>query len=417
MSSEGDAVLSRLVGREAGLIVAALHRRTGNFDIAEEAVQEAVVAALQTWRRDGVPPNPAAWLTLAAQRRAIDLLRKLSRERRVVGDAELEIDAATAVAPAAVVDVADERLPMLFGCCHPALRVDIRIALTMRAVMGMTTAQIAHAFLLPEPTMAQRLVRAKQKITTARIPFVVPEEDDMAPRLNDVLTVIYLCYNEGYLQPVQELRGLVDDAIWLAELVAGQLNREPEAWGLLALLTFLASRAHARFDEHDALVLLADQDRRRWDQVAIARADGYLARAAAFGRPGTFQLQAAIAACHATSPSWAETDWLQIVTLYDVLARWDGSPVVRLNRAIALGRLDGPAVALAEVDAIGPKLDSYHLLHATRAHLLTQLGRLDEAAAANARALDLAANPAEQDLLRGRLDGRDVQAALARPNA
>lgn len=255
MSSEGDAVLSRLVGREAGLIVAALHRRTGNFDIAEEAVQEALVAALQTWRRDGVPPNPAAWLTLTAQRRAIDLLRKLSRERRVVGEAELEIDAADTMAsttPAA--KVADERLPMLFGCFHPALHVDIRIALTMRAVMGMTTAQIAHAFLLPEPTMAQRLVRAKHKVTTARIPFVVPEEDDLAPRLNDVLTVVYLCYNEGYLQPNQELPGLVDDAIWLAELVAGQLSREPEAWGLLALLTFLASRAGARFDDNDALI-------------------------------------------------------------------------------------------------------------------------------------------------------------------
>jgi RNA polymerase sigma-70 factor (ECF subfamily) len=286
----------------------------------------------------------------------------------------------------------------------------------MRAVMGMTTAQIAHAFLLPEATMAQRLVRAKHKITTAKIPFVVPEDDELAPRLNDVLTVIYLCYNEGYLQPVGQPRQLAEDAIWLAELVAGQLSKEPEAWGLLALLTFLASRAHARFDGNDGLVLLADQDRRRWDQVAIARADGYLARAAAFGRPGTFQLQAAIAACHATSPSWAQTDWLQIVTLYDLLLRRDASPVVRLNHAIALGRLEGPAVALAEIDGIGPKLDSYHLLHATRAHLLTQLGRPDEAAAANLRALDLTANPTERALLRGRIDSQDVEAALAQPN-
>jgi predicted RNA polymerase sigma factor len=418
MSAEGDAVLTRLVGREAGLIVASLHRRTGNFDVAEEAVQEAVVAALQTWRRDGVPPNPAAWLTLTAQRRAIDLLRKLSRERRVVDELELEVAAAEAVAPSVPPEVADDRLPMLFGCCHPALRVDVRIALTMRAVMGMTTAQIAHAFLLPEPTLAQRLVRAKHKITAAGIPFAVPEDEDLARRLNDVLTVIYLCYNEGYLHPVQELRGLVDDAIWLAELVAGQLDREPEAWGLLALLTFLASRARARFDDTDALVLLADQDRRRWDQVAIARADGYLTRAAAFRRPGTFQLQAAIAACHSTSSSWAETDWLQIVTLYDMLLRLDGSPVVRLNRAIALGRLEGPAVALAEVDTLGPELETYHLLHATRAHLLSELGRVDEAMVANARALALAANPVERDLLRSRLDGvATLEAALAAPNA
>ncbi len=395
MSTE-DVALARLVRREAGLIVAQLHGRLRDFDVAEEAVQEAIAVAVAVWRRDGVPPNPGGWLFTTAQRRAIDLLRRRTREQRLA--AEL---AAESAGPADA--AADERLPMLFGCCHPALSVEARLALTLRAVVGMTTPQIAQAFLVAESTMAQRLVRAKRKITLANIPFVIPDDDELGPRLDDVLTVIYLSYNAGYLDPSAAGRELSEDAIWLAELVARALPAEPEAWGLLALVTYLSSRSTARFDPHGDLVLLADHDRKRWDTVAIARADGYLQRAAKRNQPGRFQLQAAIAGCHASAPSWAETDWLQIVTLYDLLLRWDPSPVVRLNHAIALGHLDGPAAALTEVDTIADRLDGYHLLHATRADLLARLGDHDGARRANERALQLAVNPAEQRLLRARL--------------
>ena len=399
MNHQEDAALARIVRREAGLIVAQLQRRLGNFDIAEEAVQEAIVIALRTWRRDGVPANPGGWLSLTARRRAIDLLRKRARE---VPSAD-EWDAEPEVAAEPEQTAGDERLPMLFGCCHPALSVEARLALTLRAVVGMTTQQIASAFLVPEPTMAQRLVRAKRKITTAGIPFTIPAAADLASRLDDVLTVIYLSYNAGYLEVSASGRALSDDAIWLAELVARAMPDQAEAWGVLALLTFLSSRTKSRFDDQGRLVLLEDQDRTRWDGVAISRADGYLTTAAALGHPGRFQLQAAIAGCHATAASWDETDWLQILTLYDLLLRWDSSPVIRLNHAIALSHLRGPEPALAEVDQIADRLSGYHLLHATRAQLLTALGDHAAARVANERALALTHNTAEQQLLRSRL--------------
>ena len=397
--STEDAALARLVRRESGLIVAQLHRRLGDFDIAEEAVQEAISIALLTWRRDGIPGHPAAWLALTARRRAIDLLRKRSREQRLTDVLAADPTAAAESTPTA----ADERLPMLFGCCHPALAVEARLALTLRAVVGMRTSEIARAFLVPEPTVAQRLVRAKRKITNAGIPFTVPEDHDLAQRLDDVLTVIYLAYNAGYLDPSPAGREMTDDAIWLSELVARALPDQPEAWGLLALLTFLWSRTAARFDDQQKLILLQDQDRAQWDDVAISRADGYLVTAAALRRPGRFQLQAAIAGCHASAATWADTGWLQIVTLYDLLLRHDPSPVVRLNHAIALGHVAGPRVALAEVDQLTERLADYHLLHATRAELLTQLGDPAAARLANERALALTSNPAEQELLRSRL--------------
>jgi RNA polymerase sigma-70 factor (ECF subfamily) len=289
---------------------------------------------------------------------------------------------------------------MLFGCCHPALAVEVRLALTLRSVAGLTTEQVAHAFLVPEATLAQRIVRAKRKIVANGIRMEVPETR-IPERLDDVLTVVYLTYNAGFVDAAS--RGLAEDAVWLAEVLTTGLPAEPEAWGLLALLTLQQSRAAARFGPEGELVLLADQDRGRWDHPAIARAERYLERAAVWRRPGRFQLQAAIAACHASAPSYAETDWLQILTLYDLLLRHDRSPVVRLNRAVALAECAGPAPALEEVEALAGALDAYHLWHATRADLLRRVGRLDAATEANRRALDLAALPAEQALLRERL--------------
>jgi RNA polymerase sigma factor (sigma-70 family) len=396
-----DAALARLVRDEAGLILASLHRRLGDFDVAEEAMQDAIAVALRTWRRDGVPPNPGGWLATTARRRAIDLLRRRTRESRLAD--ELAADPTVGV----VTDrPGDERLPMLFGCCHPALAVEARLALTLRAVVGMSTAQIARAFLLPEATMAQRLVRAKRKITTAGIPFTIPELDELAPRLDDVLTVIYLSYNAGYLDTSPAGTALTEDAVWLAELVARALPEQPEAWGLLALLTFLSARTPARFDGTGGLIRLEEQDRTRWDAVAITRADGYLVKAASLRQPGRYQLQAALAGVHASAPTWADTDWLQIAMLYDMLATLDRSPVVRLNQAIAMSHVCGTDAALAAVDELADRLDGYHLFHATRAELLHRRGDHQAAEAANARALELTDNPAEQALLLARMSGQ-----------
>ena len=393
------AALAAAIRAAARRIVASQHRQGGDFDVAEEAVQDAVLEALRHWRVDGIPERPGAWLQVAARRNALDRLRRRQRHEKV-------LDRLAPVAPPAGSDAPDERLPLLFGCCHPALAVEARVALSLRAVVGLTTAQIARAFLVGEATMAQRIVRAKRKIVVAGIPLTMPPADQWAERLDDVLTVTCLMFNEAYVSTAGEAgddRDLGDDALWLAGLVATSLPHEPEALGLLALLTLQHARQPARFDAAGSLVLLEHQDRSRWDRAAIDSADALLERAAARHRPGRFQLQAAIAACHASAASWSETDWLQILVLYDMLLAHDPSPVTQLNRGVALGKVWGPADALAYVDRLGEPLRGYHLFHATRAALLRELGRREEADAADARALTLTRNPAEQVLLRTRL--------------
>ncbi len=352
------------------------------------------------WRRDGTPARPGAWLHTAARRNALDLLRTSERAGRLAQRVAEE------PAPSSS-DGTDDRLALLFACCHPALDPQSRLALTLRAVVGLTTPQIARAFLVPEATLAQRVVRAKRKVVAAGISLRVPEDDELAARVDDVLAVVYVMFNEAFVPTTGRGpdRDLGDDAVWLSGVLATSLPAQAEAWGLAALLRLQHARAAARFDARGDLVLLRDQDRTLWDRPAIAEADAMLRRAAALGRPGRYQLQAAVAACHATAPSWEDTDWLQIVTLYDVLAQVDRSPVVRLNRAVALAQLGGTALqqALAEVDGLADRLAGYHLVHATRAELLRLLGRDAEAADADARALALTDNPAEQRLLRTRL--------------
>ena len=428
MSQQADGVLARTLREESGLLVARLARQFHDFDLAEEAVQTAVLEALEGWRRDGTPRNPAAWLSTAARHNALDLVRRRSRQAALAerarpdghGDVGLPSydagnepgndpgnESGSESGGSGSASGTDDRLGLLFACCHPALAPEARLALTLRAVVGMTTPQIARAFLVNERTLAQRIVRAKRKIATAGIALTVPAGDVLRERLSDVLAVVALMYNEGFVSSdgATQDRDLAGDAVWLADVVATSLPGEAEAWGLAALLTIQHARAAARFAPDGSLVLLRDQDRSRWDHEAIASGEAMLARAAALRAPGPFQLRAAIAACHATSPSWEQTDWLQIHTLFDVLTMHDPSPVVRLNRAVALAQL-GPGQtgpALAEVEALAGPLDGYHLFHATRAELLSGLGRVAEAAAANARALELTDNDAERRLLATRL--------------
>ena len=300
----------------------------------------------------------------------------------------------------------DDRLRLIFTCCHPALSREAQVALTLRAVAGLTTAEIARAFITSEATIAQRIVRAKRKIVEANIPYCVPAERDMADRLDEVLAVLYLMFNEGYLATAgaqASRRDLAEDAAWLAGLMVRLMPQEPEALGLLALMRLHLARAESRFDADGGLLLLQDQDRGRWDRERIASGISLLQRAAGLRRPGPYQLQAAIAACHAEARSWEETDWRQIVALYDALLDLMPSPVVQLNRAIARRYIDGAVATLPEVDALRDMLNDYYLFHATRAELLRDIGRDAEARAALARALDLTANPAERILLRRRL--------------
>lgn len=362
-------------------------------------MQDSLVAALETWPERGIPDKPGAWLMTTARRRAIDLLRRDKRYREklaLLEGSEMRPDPAEA----------DDRLRLIFTCCHPALSQEAQVALTLRAVAGFTTAEIARAFLVEEPTVAQRIVRAKRKIVAANIPYRVPDGTDVAARLDGVLSVLYLMFNEGYLSRganVAMRRDLAEDSLWLARLVDQLMPDQAEVIGLLALMKLNLARSEARFDGAGEMVLLADQDRSRWDRAEIADAVGLLERAGEMRAPGPYQIQAAIAALHSEARTWRDTDWHQIVVLYDALVQMVDSPVVRLNRAVALGHFAGPQVALGEVNDLALVLSEYHLFHSTRAQLLQDLGEGALAREALVRALELCQNPAERALLSRKL--------------
>ena len=392
------AALVAVFREEAGRLTSALLRILGDFDVAEEIVQDALLVALERWPVEGIPERPGAWLLTVARHRALNQLSRDARYR-----AKLE---QMGQMGQSILREPDDRLRLMFTCCHPALSRSAQVGLTLRAVCGFTTAEIAHAFLASEAAVAQRLVRARRKIVAANIPYRMPTGDELDERLGEVLAVLYLMFNEGYLSSsgvTPTRRDLAEDAAWLTVLVTRFLPGEPEPLGLLALMRLHLARAEARFTGAGELILLPKQDRSLWDGSMIAEGIALIEQAAALRRPGPYQVEAAIVACHAEAESWDTTDWRQIVVLYDLLLSMRPSPVVRLNRAVALRQVAGPEVALAEVNALSQELDHYHLFHAIRGELLLELSHREQARASALRALELTQNRAEQSLLARRL--------------
>ncbi|NNN36249.1 sigma-70 family RNA polymerase sigma factor [Streptomyces sp. S3(2020)] len=396
---------------ESPRIIAGVTRIVRDVGIAEELAQDALVAALEQWPRDGVPGNPGAWLMTTARRRAVDLVRRRENYARKLQEIGRSLDTtAPPEEPADPEDIDDDLLRLVFTTCHPVLSAEARIALTLRLLGGLTTAEIARAFLVPEPTIAQRVVRAKRTLATRNVAFEVPYGAEREARLADVLDVIYLVFNEGYAATAGDdwLRpGLCEDALRLARVLSGLMPKEPEVHALASLLEFQASRTATRTGPTGEPVLLEDQNRRRWNRMLIARGIQALARADATrtGAPGPYALQAAIAACHAHAHTYEETDWASIATLYGLLAVRAPSPVVELNRAVAVSRAEGPRPALEIIDALTdePALRDYHLLPSVRGDLLARLGRTAEARTEFERAAGLARNARERELLAARL--------------
>jgi RNA polymerase sigma-70 factor (ECF subfamily) len=392
---------------EYGRAVSVLYRALGDLDRAEDAVQDAFAVALVRWPRDGIPPAPAGWIITTARRRAIDRLRRESVGREKEAEAALLRELTAADDSPGPDGIPDDRLRLMFTCCHPALAPEARVALTLRLLGGLSTAEIARAFLVPEPTMAQRVSRAKAKIRDARIPFRIPSAGELAERLRSVLAVIYLVFSEGYAASAGDRlvrEELCDEATRLARLLHGLLPDEEEVTGLLALLLLVDARRPARADPDGAMIPLPEQDRSLWDADLVAEGHALVRECLLRGRPGPYQLQAAIQAVHDEAPSAERTDWAQIVALYDQLLRVAPTPVVVLNRAVAVAEVEGPDAALVAVDAVRERLDRFYLLHGVRAALLARAGRRLDAAEEYATAASLCSNGAERDYLLRRRD-------------